>query len=129
MRSHQPYRLLLIEPAETIAAPVRALLEQNRFIVDHIATTTEARARDLSVYAALVVDVKPDDLHFVEWLYRVHSHLTGRVVVISTDDAPQLEKQLTELGVCDVVPKPVNAQEILRAVFECLEESPEWAVQ
>ncbi|HEX2123945.1 MAG TPA: hypothetical protein VHL59_20130 [Thermoanaerobaculia bacterium] len=129
MSSNHPYRLLLIEPSPTVAAPIRALLEQNRFAVDHMATTAEARTRDLSVYAALIVDVKPDDLLFVQWLHRVHSHLTGRVIAIAADDGDGLQKQLTDLGVCDLVPKPVNAQEILRAVFDCLEESPEWAVQ
>ena len=127
--SGNTYQLLLIEPSKTIAAPIRALLEQNQFLVDVIEDIADARARDLSGYAALIVDVRQDDLQFVQWLHQNHSHLIGRVVVISADDHAMLVRELEQLGVCDVVPKPVNAEEILRAVFECLELSPGFAVQ
>lgn len=128
MSSNAPYRLLLIEPSQSTAAPIRALLEHNAFVVDHVATTAEARAGVLSHYAVLVVDVQGDDLLFVQWLGQNHSHLIGRVVVISAGAHEPLVEELARLGVCDIVPKPVNAEEIVRAVFECLELSPEFAV-
>lgn len=124
------HRLLLIEPSESTAVPIRALLEQNGFTVD-IAQSI-ADARDLTRYALLVVDVRRDDhdgLRFVQQLHRDESHLVGRIVVISADDSKALEQDLAALGVCDVVPKPVNAEEILRAVFECLEKNPVGTVQ
>ena len=127
--SNETYRLLLIEPSASIAAPIRGLLEQNRFLVDVVENIADARTRDLAGYAALIVDVRRDDLQFVQWLHQNHSHLVGRVVVISADDHAMLVSELEHLGVCDVVPKPVNAEEILRAVFECLELSPDFAVQ
>lgn len=123
-------RLLLIEPSETVAAPIRALLEQNDFTVEVVPTIAEARAGDLTRFALLVVDVRRadrDGLGFVQWLHREESHMVGRVVVISADDG--VEDELIALGVCDLVPKPVNAQEILRAVFECLEKNPVLSVQ
>lgn len=129
MSSNELYRLLLVEPSETTAVPIRALLEQNAFVVDRIDSTSEARTRDLSGYAAIIVDVKRDDLEFVQWLHQTQSHLTGRVVVISADDHQALAEELEHLDVCDIVPKPINAQEILRAVFECLEMNPEFSVQ
>ena len=92
----------------------------------------EARTRDLANYSLLVVDVHRNDregLEFVHWLHHEHSHLVGRVVVISADDADALAHELDAMGVCDIVPKPVNAQEILRAVFECLEKNPVMAIQ
>jgi DNA-binding response OmpR family regulator len=132
MSSNPPYRLLLIEPSATTAAPIRALLEHNQYQVEVVSTIAEARARDLTRFAVLIVDVRREDrdgLVFVQWLHQVHSHLAGRVVVISADDSKALEQDLTALGVCDVVPKPVNAEEILRAVMECLGKNPALAVQ
>jgi len=132
MSSIAPYHLLLIEPVPTVAAPIRAFLEQSEFTVDVVSTTSEAKERDLAAYAVLIVDVRRDDaegMAFVQWLHRAESQLVGRVVVISADDATAMERDLVALGVCDVVPKPVNAQEILRAVYECLEKNPTYALQ
>ena len=126
------YRLLLIEPIATTAVPIRAFLEQHDFLVDVVGSTAEARECDMSHYAVLIVDLRRDDresLVFVQWLHQVHSYLVGRVVVISADDADALATDLSELDVCDIVPKPINAQEILRAVLECLEKSPAFSVQ
>ena len=125
-------RLLLIEPSATVAIPIQALLEQNQFTVDVIETIAEARACDLTRYALLVIDVHRDNreaLDFVQWLHRKESHLLGRVVVMSAGDADALTRELDALGVCDVVPKPINAEEIVRAVFECLEKNPIQSVQ
>jgi DNA-binding response OmpR family regulator len=123
------HSLLLIEPSESTATPIRALLEQNDFLVDVVHSVAEAR--DLSKYALLVVDMRRGDhegMQFVQRLHREESHLVGRIVVISADDGHLLEQELHALDVCDVVPKPVNAEEILRAVFECLEKNPAGAV-
>jgi DNA-binding response OmpR family regulator len=123
---------LLVEPVATTAAPIRAFLEENDFLVDVVSSTREARGSEMKPYAVIIVDVRRDDregLLFVQWLHKEHSFLVGRVVVISADDADALAGDLTELGVCNVVPKPVNAQEILRAVLECLEKSPAFSVQ
>ena len=126
------HRLLLIEPTASTAAPIAAFLAEHDFLVDVVATTAEAREYDFTRYAVLIVDLKReerDGLVFVQWLHQVHSQLVGRVVVISADDADALAADLSELDVCDVVPKPINAQEILRAVLECLEKSPAYSVQ
>jgi DNA-binding response OmpR family regulator len=122
-----PHRLLLVEPSETAALAIRGLLEQNGFVVEVVASATEARERDLASYALLVIDVhrrEQDGLRFVHSLHRTHPHFLGRVVIISADDHSELTRELAEIGVCDIVPKPIDAQEILRAVFECLEKTP-----
>lgn len=126
------HRLLLIEPSPTTAAPIRAFLEQHDFLVDVTSSTGEAREMDAKPYAVIIVDVRADDregLLFVQWLHQVHSHLVGRVVVMSAGDGAVIARDLEQLGVCDIVPKPVNAQEILRAVLDCLEKSPAFSVQ
>ena len=75
----------------------------------------------------MVVDVhlqEREGLLFVQWLQRSQAHLVGKVVVITADDHGELSRELSALDVCDVVPKPIDADEILRAVFECLEKNP-----
>ena len=125
------HRLLLIEPSPTVAAPIRAYLEHHDFTVDVVHGVSEARDFDMKHYAVIIVDLRRSDresLLFVQWLHQEHSFLLGRVVVMSADEAGALAQDLSGLGVCDIVPKPINANEILRAVRECLEKSPEFAV-
>ena len=125
-------RVLVVEPAESIAKPLCALLEQHDFTVDLVADSAQATALDLTVYAALVVDLKLDDataLTLLERLHREQSHLVGRVVVMTSAVAEEVVTALEAIGVCDVVPKPLNAEDIVRAVLDCLEHSPSFSVQ
>jgi DNA-binding response OmpR family regulator len=125
------HRLLLIEPSPAVAAPIRAYLEHHEFTVDVVDELDDARGYDMKRYAVIIVDLRRtdrDSLLFVQWLHQVHSFLLGRVVVMSADESDALAHDLSNLGVCDILPKPINANEILRAVRECLEKSPEFAV-
>jgi DNA-binding response OmpR family regulator len=125
-------RVLVVETAETIAKPLCALLEQHDFTVDLVADSAQAAALDLTVYAALVVDLKLGDadvLALLERLHREQSHLVGRVVVMTSAVAEEVVAALEAIGVCGVVPKPLNAEEIVRAVLDCLEHSPSFSVQ
>jgi DNA-binding response OmpR family regulator len=126
------YRVLLCEPNAAIATAVRVVLEQNAFAVDVIHESNEMRSRDLSIYAALVIDVHREPrrgFDTIEWLYRDRSDLLPRVVIITADDPDAVREAFDTSGVCEVVIKPVNANDILRAVQECLEKSPEFALQ
>jgi DNA-binding response OmpR family regulator len=125
-------RVLVVEAAESVAKPLCALLEQHDFVVDLAPESTEAAALDLSVYAALVIDLDLGDagaLALLERLHREQSHLVGRVVVMTSSAAEEIVVALEAIGVCDVVPKPLNAEEIVRAVLDCLEHSPSFSVQ
>ena len=125
-------KVLVVEAAESIAKPLCALLEQHNFKVDLVAESAQAAALDLTVYAALVVDLKLGDAAALELLKRLHreqSHLVGRVVVMTSAVAEEIVAALEAIGVCDVVPKPLNAEEIVRAVLDCLEHSPSFSVQ
>lgn len=122
----------MVEAAESVAKPLCALLEQHDFTVDLVADSVKAAALDLSVYAALVIDLKlgdADALALLERLHREQSHLVGRVVVMTSSIAEEIVAALEAIGVCDVVPKPLNAEEIVRAVLDCLEHSPSFSVQ
>ena len=125
-------RVLVVEAAESIAKPLCALLEQHKFTVDRVERSTEASALDLTKYAALVIDLRLEDrdaLALLERLHRDKSHLVGRVVVMTSSVAEEIVAALEAIGVCDVVPKPLNAEEIVRAVLDCLEHSPSFSVQ
>lgn len=119
------------EPNAAIATALRVVLEENGYAVDVISDPEELRARDLSVYGALVVDVHRaprTGLDEIEWLYRTRSDLRGRIVVITGDDVNAIQEALETAGVCNIVVKPVSVTEIVRAVQECVERNPELAV-
>ncbi|MEA2463096.1 MAG: Response regulator receiver domain [Acidobacteriota bacterium] len=125
-------KVLVVEAAESTAKPLCALLEQHEFTVDLVAESAEASALDLTKYAALVIDLTLGDdgaLALLERLHRDKSHLVGRVVVMTSALEEEIVMALEAIGVCDVVPKPLNAEEIVRAVLECLEHSPSFSVQ
>jgi CheY-like chemotaxis protein len=46
-----------------------------------------------------------------------------RLVVISADAADRIQTELAATGICDIVPKPVCAEDILAAVEQCLDNS------
>jgi DNA-binding response OmpR family regulator len=125
-------RVLVVEAAESIAKPLCALLEQHEFAVDVVSQSTETSGLDLTRYAALVIDLTLGDgdaLALLERLHRDKSHLVGRVVVMTSSVEKEIVTALEAIGVCDVVPKPLNAEEIVRAVLDCLEHSPAFSVQ
>lgn len=132
LRNEAMRRVLAVEPAETIAIPLRFLLEEHEFAVDVAASTDEVAALDLSKYAALIIDVKPGSTSTLDLIARLHreqSHLVGRIVAMSSSTAEEVVAALEALGVCDVVPKPLNAEDIVRAVLDCIEHSPQFNVQ
>jgi DNA-binding response OmpR family regulator len=125
------YQVLLSEPSAAVATAIRVVLEQNTFAVDVVPEADDIRKRELSKYAALVIDVHREPrrgLDVIEWIHREHSELMPRVIIITGDDPTAIRGALKTAGVCEVVVKPVSASEILRAVIECLEKSPEFAI-
>jgi DNA-binding response OmpR family regulator len=127
-----PPRILLIEESEAIAAPIKALLEQNDFRVDLVPDVSEAMGHIDQQYAIVIVDLKLRNdagFTFMQWLHSTRGHLLPRVIVISGDDSDPLVQRLAEIGICDLVPKPVHAETILRAIWECLEKAPTYSVQ
>jgi DNA-binding response OmpR family regulator len=124
-------RILLIEESEAIAAPIKALLEQNDFRVDHAADAGEVMERIDQPYAIIIIDLKlhaASGFTFMQWLHSTRNHLLARVIVISGDGNEALVKRLEEIGICDLVPKPVHAETILRAIWECLEKAPTYSL-
>lgn len=125
-------RVLLNEPDAAVATAIRVLLEQSDFAVDLIADAEDIRAIDLERYAAIVIDVhreRKSGLAAIRWIHRSKPDALLRVVAITGDDPEAIRELLRTQEVCDIVIKPVSAPEIVRAVQECLERNPAFALQ
>jgi DNA-binding response OmpR family regulator len=125
-------RILLVEENPDLAAPICAILERNGFRCDVAADTSEAMERVELPFVVLIVDLKLDAPHaltFIEWLYATRNHVMGRLIVVSSSEQAGLMEKLESIGICDVVPKPIDAELILRAVYDCLEKTPTFALQ
>ena len=122
-------RILFVESTPDLASAVTSVLETNHFQV--MRADDHRRAADrlgTEHFDLLVVEVKamPDDagLRFLRHVNAIAPHLTPRIVVISSDPHPSVQRQLDAIGVCDVLLKPVHQTEILQAVEECLDRTP-----
>ena len=121
-------RVLFVSDHPEVATAVGAALRSQDFDVQRAANKREAAARlESSDYDVFIIDVNLADaeggLAFLRHLHASAGHLLPRVVVISTDAPERISGELQAIGVCDIVPKPVRAEEILAAVEECLDKS------
>jgi DNA-binding response OmpR family regulator len=124
-------RVLLNEPDAAIATAIRVGLEQHGFSVDSVADLEEMRARDFAHYAAVVIDVhrqRGGGLDLIRWIHRSQPDVLLRVIAITADDAEEILELLRTQEICDLVIKPVSLPEIVRAVQECLEKNPQFAL-
>jgi DNA-binding NarL/FixJ family response regulator len=121
------HRVLIVEPSENVATTLRAVLEEHELAVDVVPHAQDVDLDRVADYAVLIIDVHRENGAAFALLDRVHrsvAHLAGRIVVMSADDSDAIARELDLLGVCGIVPKPVDAEEIVRAVFECLGKEP-----
>lgn len=121
-------RVLFVSDHPEVAIAVGAALRTQDFDVQRAANKREAAVRlESSDYDVFIIDLNLADaeggLAFLHHLKTSAEHLLPRVVVISTDAAERISDELHAIGVCDIVPKPVRAEEILAAVEECLDKS------
>lgn len=122
-------RILFVESTPDVASAVTSVLETNHF---HVTRTDDDRraAERLTTdhFDVVVVEVKAtaDDpgLRFLHHVNTSTPHVTARIVVISSDPPPSVQRELDALGVCGVLLKPVHQTEILQAVEECLDQTP-----
>lgn len=122
-------RILFVESTPDVASAVTSVLETNHFHVMRADDDRHAAERLASQhYDLLVVEVKAsaDDvgLRFLRHVNTSAPHLTPRIVVISNDPPPFVQRELDAIGICDMLLKPVHQTEILQAVEECLDRTP-----
>jgi CheY-like chemotaxis protein len=122
-------RILFVESTPDVGRAVTSMLETNQFQVMR-ADDDRRAAEHLTTdhFDVLVVEVKAtvDDpgLRFLRHVNTTSPHLTPRVVVISNDPPPSVQRELDAIGVCDVLLKPVRQTEILEAIEHCLDRTP-----
>jgi DNA-binding NarL/FixJ family response regulator len=122
-------RILFVESTPDLATAVTSVLETNHFEV--MRADNERRAAERLAaghFDVLVVEVKAtaDDpgLRFLRHVNTTAPHLTPRIVVISSDPPPPVQRELDAIGICGILLKPVHQTEILKAVEECLDRTP-----
>jgi DNA-binding response OmpR family regulator len=121
-------RVLFVSDHPEVATAVSAALRTQAFEVHRAANKADAAARlEASDYDVFIVDIKLADaqggLAFLSHLKTSAEHLLPHVVVISADAAERITSELLAIGICDIVPKPVRAEDILAAVEQCLDSS------
>ena len=121
------HKILVVEPSETIATTLRAVLEEHELAVDVLSHAKEVEVERLAAYEVIVLDVHRQNAAALKLLDRINregANLVTRIVVMSADDSDAIVREFDLLGICGIVPKPVDAEEIVRAVFECLGKEP-----
>jgi DNA-binding response OmpR family regulator len=121
-------RILFLSDHPEVAVAISAALGAHDFDVRRAANRTAAVAMLASSdYDVFVVDVNLAEgeggLAFLRHLKESAEHLLPRVVVISAEAPERISRELEGIGICDIVPKPVRAEEIIEAVEECLDKS------
>jgi CheY-like chemotaxis protein len=121
-------RILFVESTPDIARAVTSVLETNHFQVTRADDDRRAGERLAAEhFDLLVVEVKAsaDDvgLRFLRHVNTAAPHLTPRIVVISNDPPPFVQRELDAIGICDMLLKPVHQTDILQAVEECLDRT------
>lgn len=105
------------------------MLETNRFHVTRADEPGRA-AEHLATkhFDILLVEVKASSgdpgLSFLRHVHASSPHLAPRIVVISSDPPPSVQRELDAIGVCDIILKPLHEAEILAAIEECLDSTP-----
>jgi DNA-binding NtrC family response regulator len=111
-----------------VGRAVASMLENRNYRIvraDDARRGAEHLAKDQFDVVVIEVRHSTDD-HGLNLLRHVNDtapHLGPRIVVIASDPSPALQQQLDDIGICDLVLKPVHDTEILRAIQECLDRS------
>jgi CheY-like chemotaxis protein len=121
-------RILFVSAHPEVAVAVGAALRARAFDVQRAANKADAAARlESSDYDVLIIDINLADpdagLAFLRHLKSTAEHFLPRVVAISRDAPEHVSRELLAIGICDIVPKPVRAEDILEAVEQCLDKS------
>lgn len=120
-------RILFLEPVESVRKAVAAHLVSHGFEVESVDREDEALRRLTGGgFGVVLIDVALEGRRgfpVVEHITQRIPELLTRIVVITADDSEKVRHELALLGVCEVVPKPIRADEILQAVRDCLQSA------
>lgn len=120
-------RILLVEDDLSISALITAALAAHNVQVDQCDSELAAiKLIATREYNAIVVDVRivgRVGLTLLAHLHEAIPHMVSRIIVITADDRAEVEAELRAIGICGVIPKPVDLEEIVRAVQDCLDSA------
>ncbi len=119
-------RILLVEPLETVRRTLSAYLESNGFEVESVDSEVDAISRLGGGYGVVILDLVLTGRRgfaVIEHIVQRLPEMVPRVVVMTADDSERVRAELERIGVCDVVPKPIRAEQILAAVRDCLQSA------
>lgn len=120
-------RVLLVEDDTQVFTVIAAVLEQYHIQVDRAESDLSAIGQVVGeTYAAIIVDVKlihGIGLKVLKHLHDFLPNLLPKLIVVTPDGSEGVRAELQAIGICDVIPRPVDPQVILKIVQHCLDVS------
>jgi len=116
-------RILLVDDDETIIAPFQLILQKEGYQVDTASTGRQAleKAKEME-YQMVISDIKLPDVHGIEVARKIREQYRDTRLIIITgfpDLADSLET--IDLGIDEILIKPIKPDELLRAVKESIQ--------
>ena len=117
-------RILLVDDDETILAPFQRILQGEGYQVDTASNGREALEKaGETEYQMVISDIKLPDVQGMEVARKIREQYKDTRLIIITgfpDLADSIET--IDLGIDEILIKPINADELLRVVKESLLE-------
>jgi len=116
-------RILLVDDDETIIAPFQLILQKEGYQVDTASTGRQAleKAKEME-YQMVISDIKLPDVQGIEVAKKIRElNRNTRLIIITgfPDLADSLET--IDLGIDEILIKPIKPDELLRAVKESIQ--------
>jgi two-component system alkaline phosphatase synthesis response regulator PhoP len=116
-------RILLVDDDETILAPFQFILQKEGYQVDTASTGRQAleKAKEME-YQMVISDIKLPDVQGIEVAGKIREQYRDTRLIIITgfpDLADSLET--IDLGIDEILIKPIKPDELLRAVKESIQ--------
>ncbi|MGZ4850301.1 MAG: response regulator [Candidatus Bathyarchaeia archaeon] len=118
----KPARILVVDDDEGIRNTMKAILEDEGYIVDSAATGSEAvQKTDETVYNVALIDIRLPDMEGVELLTRMKD-VVPKIRKIMVTGYPSIQNAITALNnnADAYIVKPVDIQKMLGTIREQL---------
>ena len=117
-------RILLVEDDTTIVVPFQLILESEGYHVDTASTGRQAIENiGKNEYQVVILDMKLPDMQGIEVAREIRNK-TDEINLIIMTGYPNLVDSIEalDIGISEILLKPINADEFLRTVEEALVE-------
>lgn len=115
-------RILLVEDDTTIVVPFQLILESEGYHVDTASTGRQAIENiGKNEYQVVILDMKLPDMQGIEVAREIRNK-TDEINLIIMTGYPNLVDSIEalDIGISEILLKPINADEFLRTVEEAL---------